>query len=324
MQDLATALQKLESVQLVTHVNPDGDAIGSTFALAQGLKQLGVDVTVVLPQGVPRAFQFLYSEEIQEITAGRITPYAHRNEALVVLDAPDAARSGDKAAVVTFAEADRLYLIDHHRRGDLLTVSQHALHSTVTSSTAELVFSLLSELQVKFTSLMATAILTGIYTDTGGYQYSNTSPATLEVVAELMRRGAKLQRIVDSLTQEKSMASLRLLGLALDRMYTTQQGVVLVTGITNDDLVQQNATKDDLVGINGELTTVSGPAITLFLRELSPGELSGSLRCTDTAGRRKINVRRIAKLLGGNGHPTAAGFSLPGELIRNGERWQVV
>ncbi len=323
MQKLALALQDSESIQLVTHVHPDGDAIGSTIALALGLKELGKDVSVVLPQGVPRAFQFLTPETLGLHISDSISDFRHRNECLVILDAPDSARTGNKPAVVTFAKSHRLYAIDHHRKGDLLGLATEMAHNTEASSACELVFELLNELQVKMTSQMATCILTGIYTDTGAFQYANTTPTTLEVVAELMRRGAKLNKIVDALTQEKSMASLRLLGVALDRMYTVHDGLVLISAITHADLAAEDAVAEDLTGVNGELTTVAGPAITLFVRETTPGEVSGSLRCTDTATRRKINVRRIAKLLGGNGHPTAAGFTLQGELYKKGSRWQV-
>lgn len=319
MQHLLRLLRETERFVVVSHIHPDGDAVGSLVALTLGLQQLGKTVSPVLVSGVPTAFRYL-SEGLEIATE---LPQSDARTVCVVLDASDSARTGDKACVGGYATHGMLAYIDHHPGGDLQHLAGTHFHEINASSTCELVYAVLQELGVKFNHQISTALLTGIYTDTGGFQHSNTSQYTLEISAELMRRGARLAKIVEEISNQKTIANLRLIGLALERLRITTQGRCTVSCITHKDLLAEKATDEDTTGIVSQLTGIPGSRCTLFLLEGSPGEIRGSLRTHDGQGK-SVSVNKLAKLLGGGGHTKAAGFSIMGNLKAHGDGWHIV
>lgn len=317
MDDLLRLIKQHQRFCLVSHVFPDGDAVGSLVALQLGLLQLSPEVTAVLSHPVPQVFEFLVSKEHPVVTR---LPSPDDQALCIALDLNESLRTGQPETIKAYAKEARLGLIDHHLRGEMLKLATASLHRTTASSTAELVYELLIALDLKITPAIATALLTGIYTDTGAFRYSNTGEKSLEISAELMKRGANLQNIVQHLTQDKSVAALKLLGLALKRSTLTENGLGAVAVLSQEDLLECQAKPEDISGIVGELKELPGISYTLLLSEIEPGILRGSLRSSES---RNVLVSRLAKLLGGGGHPRAAGFTFPGKLVRTGTGWQV-
>jgi phosphoesterase RecJ-like protein len=312
MQKLLEKIAAAKRVVLVSHIHPDGDAVGSLIAMALGLEQLGKEVYAVLADGVPSSFQFLSAHVAVETV---LPPLSVAEPAMcIALDLADAARTGFKDHIDEYGRAEMLGFIDHHPFGDLQKKTPAYYHSLATSSCAELVYHVLTALGVRFTPPLATALLTGMYTDTGGFQYDNTSTDTMEIGAELMRRGARLRTIVDHTNQQKSIANLRLLGLALERLTVTRHGQCAVSVISHDDILATKATPEDVGGIINQLNVLPGPKVTLLLTEIEPGVIRGSLRSNDHPDRKPLNVTPLAKLLGGGGHARASGFMLHGTI----------
>ena len=312
MHELVTKIRAADKIFVIAHIHPDGDAVGSVIAMQQGLEQLGKTTTAVLADGVPTSFLFLtpHTEVLTVLPA-----YDGKNPAFcVVLDLADAARTGFREEIESYAQAGMLGFVDHHPLGDLRKQTEAFYHTIATSSCAELIYHLLSELGIRFTPPIATALLTGMYTDTGGFQYSNTSTDTLEIGAELMRRGARLRTIVDHTGNQKSIANLRLLGIALERLKLTRNGTCAISLITQEDMVTAGATIDDATGIINQLNVLPGPRICVLLTETEPGIVRGSIRSNDHPGHHAINVTPIAKLLGGGGHARASGFMIEGTI----------
>jgi phosphoesterase RecJ-like protein len=325
MHELLKSIRAAERINVIAHIHPDGDAVGSVVGLQLGLQQLGKKATAVLADGVPPAFQFLCQHT--EMSTD-LPPYQADQPALcIVLDLADAARTGFRDRVEEYGKAGMLCFIDHHPLGDLQKQSKAYYHTINTSSCAELVYQVLRELGVRFTPPIATALLTGMYTDTGGFQYSNTSTDTLEVGAELMRRGGRLRTIVDHTSSQKSIASLRLLGIALERLSLTRHESCAVSVITAQDMTDMGAAVEDAAGIINQLNVLPGPKICMLITEIEPGVIRGSLRSNDHPGHHAVNVTPLARLLGGGGHARASGFLVNGHIERvegSANQWRVI
>ena len=317
MIELIKRIRSAKRIALISHLYPDGDAVGSLVGLTLSLRGLGKEVYPILYDGAPAIFHFL--SEAEHIL--RVFPDPADLDLAIILDANDLSRTNFPEPLRTIAKRGDLAVVDHHPRGDLLRLCAANLHKTEASSTAELVYELISELDVKITPSIATALLTGIYTDTGGFQYQNTTTWTLDVASELMRRGGKLKTIVQEISNHKSVASLKLLGLALERMMITNGGRCTVSVLTHEDITKCGGSHEDIVGIIGQLNVLPTVQICLLLIELEPGIIQGSLR---TGENFKTNVSQLAKLLGGGGHPRASGFTLPGHIVQDSNgNWRI-
>jgi bifunctional oligoribonuclease and PAP phosphatase NrnA len=306
--DFQPALQHVlqaQSISIVTHQLPDGDAIGSGLALAQALTSLGKSTHLILEKAVPSSFSYLPFN--LAVIDDQITPC----ELLVCLDMPDYRRSN----LITRKQAETysILTIDHHPLGDLAQLSSVFLHSTTACSTAELVYHFIVALGARITPSIATCLLTGIYTDTGGFQHANTTGTTLALSSELMQRGAALHTITTHLTKNKSLASLKLLGLALERLRVSSFGCS-VSYLTHADFEKTQAKPEDLLGIIGELASMSDTTCSILLSEAEDGIIRGSIRTGDGSS---FSSSKLAQLLGGGGHPKAAGFSFSGQIHSN-------
>ena len=308
MQKLLNSIKKAQTVALVSHVFPDGDAVSSLLSLYTALKLEGKTVFPVLKDGVPNAFQFLLKESVEVLNK---LPNQDNTDLLIIVDCSDASRTGFTEEIRSFSKAHKLGVIDHHPKGDLTRLSTASYIHEEASSAAQLTYEVIRELGTKINPDLATCLLTGIYTDTGGFQHSNTSQLTLDIASELMRRGARLQQVVNQVSHHKSIAHLKLLGLALERAKLSLNGRCVFSTITLEDLASCKGTSEDINGIIGELNVLKDTDFTLLLTETSPGQVRGSLRTSDDS---TFNVSTLAKALGGGGHPRAAGFAILGNL----------
>jgi bifunctional oligoribonuclease and PAP phosphatase NrnA len=314
MQDLIKQLRAAQSAAVVAHIRPDGDAVGSVLGLTAALRQIGTEVTPVLRDGVPRAFTFINgSSEIR-------TELPDGCDVCIVLDSPDSARTGFTEQVRAYGTAGKLILIDHHVKGDLMSRATDVLHRESASSTAELVAELCIAMGIRLTPSICTSLLTGMYTDTGGFQHSNATNRALGMAGELMRRGGRLNKIVQNLSRQRSVASLKLLGIALSRLTLTPDGQGAITLLSQEDMKACNAEPDDTAGLVGALNVLPQVAYCVLLTETDPGTVTCMLR---TAEGHTVDVSKLAVALGGGGHPKASGFSLHGHILFKDGSWRI-
>ena len=317
MQALIKQIRKAKRVALVTHVYPDGDALGSLLGLAHALTSQGIQVTPVLPAALPTVFSFLPQEGI---ALQATFPNASEIDLCIVLDASTANRTGFGIELLALSKLGKLAYVDHHPIGDLAKLSQVSLHSVEAAATTQLLYELISELGIKINPAIATCLLTGLYTDTGGFQYPNTTTQALDCASDLMRRGGKLKTIVQEVSHHKSIATLKLLGTALERLQLTLNDSCAVSLLVPKDFERSQAEREDVSGIIGELNVLPQARMVLLLTESITGTISGSLRTPDS---RHTKVSLLAKLLGGGGHPRAAGFEISGTLALHNGQWKV-
>jgi len=291
------AIHDHKSFVISSHVQPDGDAIGCALALALFLKQLGKTVCVRFPDGiaVPHPYEFLPGAEIVE-SEGACPSY----EVFVALECPTLERLGDLADVA--AETQVVLNIDHHLDNDMFGTAN--LVERDASACATILYKLFEMMCPRISPEVAENLYVGIVTDTGRFQYSSTDPETFEIAGKLLELGVSPIHIFQHVYERQSVASLRLLGIALSRLHYDEPGRVAYTWVTQGDLAAAGATMADTENFSNHLRSIESAEIAFVLKEQPDGEIRGSMR-----SKGEIDVAAIARSIGGGGHRNASGFS---------------
>ena len=303
-QDNIEAINKLlnraSRVLVVTHVSPDGDAIGSLTAMGMALEQLGKEVTLVCDDGSPARFSFLpLSNAIQNRVDANVT-----FDLLVALDCGDMSRMG--RAYGDLPEPDPPIInIDHHVTntffGDVNVVE------TDCNSTAEILYHLLPQLSVTISTELATSLLTGIVTDTLGFRTAGVTGDTFKAASALMEAGADLTMITTEALLLKPITTLQLWRVGLDNMRLEEDGV-LWTSISQEEREAIGYEGSGSGGLVNMLANVDEATMSAVLIEDDDRVYVG-FRC-----RPPYSVSELALNLGGGGHPLASGCTLEGPL----------
>jgi bifunctional oligoribonuclease and PAP phosphatase NrnA len=303
-------LRQADKLLLTTHENPDGDALGSLLAMHWILEQLGKDsVMYMSPDEFPLPWE--YREMRFEGLVGA-PPDDVKERYVVFLDCGNI----DRMPVDFLKEGDvHIVNIDHHhdntRFGTVNLVMPDA------SCTAEIVWRLAKDLGAEITPTIADALYVGLVTDTGRFQYENTTPDAHVMAAELIESGVDPHRVYRRLYEDLPFRRLQLLQRALASVEQHDDGALTVACLTREDFYETGALETDSEGIVDHMRAVEGTAVAVLVRDLLADDREGirkvSLRATDA----RVDVSRIARELGGGGHPQAAGFSteLPYERL---------
>lgn len=307
MKEIKEKIEQSDSIVIVGHVNPDGDTVGAGLALLLGLEKKYPDkkIDFVLQDNVPKNIAFLKGcdkiKKIEDIIA------PNYNLAIFV-DSATTERIGKVMELI----GDIFKInIDHHisnpRYGDINVVKD-------ISSTSEIMYSLLKDLDIEISLEMGEALYLGLVNDTGNFAHSNVTDKTFLVASELMKLGVNNNKIVNDFFKTKSYERMRVLGKALSEMVFVEEKKLMYFYLSDKALKELNAVKDDTEGIVEELINYAGSEVSLFLREEESGKIKGSLR-----SKHDIDVNRIAGIFGGGGHIKAAGFTTelsPQEIIK--------
>lgn len=293
LDEAVALIRSMEDVLLLTHQSPDGDTLGSASALCRALLALGKRARVVCSDGIPEKYDYLF----RGLPAEEFEP-----KTVVAVDIADPQLLGKALSVY----AGRVKLcIDHHPSNTLY--AEHTLLNGLSSATAELVYSIVKELRVEITSDMADGIYTGIATDTGCFKFTNTTPWTHTVAAEMMERGAdygEINRLMfDTVTKER----LTIERMALDTLELHFDGRCAILYITRAMRESSGAADCDLEGITSLPRKIKGVEIGITVREKEPGKYKISVRT-----RESIDASRFCGLFGGGGHARAAGCQASG------------
>src|SRR5437763_4796519 len=300
---VADAIRSHDRFLLVTHENPDGDALGSILAMKLALDQLGKDSVMYLygEAPLPAEYRFMELEELR-----RELPDDWRERVLLALDCANETRPGPDPDLL--AGAQLVIDVDHHhdnsRFGDVNLVVPNA------SSTGEVLRDLFEELGVGLTPEIAEALYIALVTDTGRFQYSNTTPKALRLAAELVEAGADGHRIFQGVYESVQFAKLKLLARALDRAQVYEGGAIVVSYLLRTDFADVGAAEPYSEGIIDYLRAVEGAQMAVLIREppRRPGD-GPSRRVSLRSSADELDVSAIARGSGGGGHRQAAGFS---------------
>lgn len=285
---------------VATHVNPDGDAVGSACAMSIVLNQLGVDHDLVCHNEPPSYLQFLPGSALIETF-----PPRHGYDLGILLDLESMSRLGSLQG--SFDTVQNLVVIDHHvpheAPGDLRIVSTKA------PATCAILADLFLDSEIEMTPDLATCLLAGIVTDTGSFRFPNTTAHSLRLAARLIEAGGDLPRVSDEVYMSKDPAAVRLMGKAIERLKTDLNEALAWVCLPLQDFQAAGASEEHTEGIVNEILSMKPVQIALVLREGKPGKIRGSLR-----SRGDIDVASVAQQFGGGGHRNAAGIAFTGSI----------
>jgi len=294
-------LRENERFLVTSHENPDGDALGSLLAMHLALVELGKDSVMVLAGEAPLPGEYGF---LDVVGAGllREVPADLLERVLVAVDCAQETRLTDARLL----EASVVVNIDHHhdntRFGTVNLVADEA------SSTAELLADIFAEAELSLTPAIAEALYTGLVTDTGRFQYTNTTPTALRLAADLVEAGADFHRVFQGVYESMHFAKLKLLARALGRASLHADGRVVISYLLRDDFGEVGAAEPYSEGIIDVLRAVEGVELAALIRE-PPRDSGPARKISLRSSTDRVDVSAIARKSGGGGHRQAAGFS---------------
>lgn len=299
LKAVAQAIRDHDDFVISVHENPDGDALGSMLAMKLALDQLGKHSTIFLTGTAPLPFEYRFMP-LDDLVRGEPDELLGRN--LLALDAANEKRMGSDQRLRT--EAPFVVVIDHHhdnsRFGNVNLVVAEA------SSTSEVLRDVFTELKVRLTPEIAEALYIALVTDTGRFQYANTSPKTLRLAAELIEDGADAHRIFQHVYETVELSKLKLLARALEHVEVHEGGRLVISWLERKDFEQTGASSGASDGVVESLRAVAGVEMSALISE--PPERGGR-RVSLRSSRDRLDVSEVARAGGGGGHRQAAGFS---------------
>lgn len=307
MNDLKALLEaaKGKKILVVSHRDPDGDAIGSTVALTLALEALGHGVYALNRNELPERYAFLDPEG----KVKTLDTLEDKSQVLAfVLDSGDLGRLGFDLKA-TFPQLETIVNIDHHKSnsyfGDLNLVDLKA------AANCQILYGVIKDLGVSISPAMANALYTGITTDTGSFKYESTSPETMQVGACLMKEGADHNLIRKNIYESEPFHRIQALSQVLANLSISEDKKLAWISISQADIQKLGLKNDDLETFVDYPRTLNGVEVALFLKELEDNFVKVSVRT-----RSKVDATKVAGIFDGGGHKRAAGFRVNGALAQ--------
>lgn len=299
LDNILEEIKKANSIVILTHESPDGDAIGSSLGMHMALKSIGKNSDVILTE-FPRTFNFLPgAKDVKQ--ESDIKNY----DLAITVDCADLKRV---MANEYFENAKKTIVIDHH--GSNTMYGDINFVNPVSPACCEILAGMFEYFDINIDTEIGTCILTGIITDTGGFKYSSVTPETFEFTADLLRKGINVSEIYERVLETKTKANFELLKRSMDRLELLENGKVAFTYITKKDEEEVNAEPGDHEGIVENGRSIEGVKVSIFLRQKDEeNAFKISMRSNGN-----INVSDICFIFGGGGHQNAAGALIQGSI----------
>lgn len=291
LDDITKAINEAETIAILTHESPDGDAMGSSLAMYNALKDMGKKPDIIIPE-YPRTFSFLPGAD-EILKEGKQKQY----DLVISLDCADLKRLNGFANY--FEDAKTTISIDHHRMNPMFADYNYV--DPASPACCQILVVILEYLKVEITKDIGTCLLTGIITDTGGFKYPGVTAETFEFAAWLLTSGVNVSNIYKKVLQIKTRANYELSKLAMNRMEFLEDDRITFTYITLEDEKRFQAEEGSHEGIVEIGRDIEGVEVSIFLHEAEDG-FKVSLRSNEY-----INVSEVCFMFGGGGHMRAAG-----------------
>jgi len=301
--------ERSRKVLLVAHSRPDEDTIGSVFVLKEYLeKVLAKKADVVCVDAFPEYLKAVFKgEEFADLEKIKISDY----DLLVGCDA--VGRSFEK--IVKKKNKDqKVILFDHHPTIEIKEIKPDIMVTDENfSSVCEILYDFLDFHRIAINKKTASYLLAGILYDTGAFQHANTSVRVMEISADLMRKGAPMNKIIEATFKNKRLETLKLWGRAMQRAQINEKTGAILSFITREDIRELGIKEDEIGRIAELLNTVVGTKFSLVLIEKGENKIKGSLR---SEWYKNVDVSEIAQKLRGGGHRLASGFEIVGKIVK--------
>jgi len=296
LAEIAKILAEKQNILIYPHINMDGDALGSAAALCKGLRDLGKNCSILIEDDIPGNLLFLdkgYTTTDQNIM--------DRPEISICVDCGEEKRFPKRAE--KFSQGDITICIDHHATTKFICDYNYV--DSGRAATGELIYDLLCEMGVEIDKEIGEAIFAAITTDTGNFQYSNTSRRSHEIMAALYDAGIDANGVSIELYENMRIEKILIKNKVLSTLELLAGGKAAICYMTETMLEETGATGDETDGVVQDLRSISGVEIAAFLKEQGDGKVKASLR-----SKRYADVAAIAAAFGGGGHIRAAGCTL--------------
>lgn len=299
-EKLKNVIKDANSIVVISHIGPDGDTLGSSFALYNMLKQIGPEkkIDTIVTGKMPEIYKFMPGSTEAKTTKDE---GLYQNYDLAIsVDCAALDRLGD--ALTLFKNAKATLCIDHHISNpafaDFNIIDHHA------SATGEIIFDILKELKLTLTKEIATDIYAAILTDTGGFKFDNTTPKTFLTASELLASGIDIKAIYKRCYDSKPINMIKLQAAALHNSKFISNNRIAYTCVDKKMMKEYNATDDYLDGISETLRQVDTVEVAMVLKQTIKGDTKISFRSNS------VDVSKIAEFFGGGGHKLAAGCTV--------------
>ena len=309
MKKILQRLTNSSRVLLASHANPDGDAIGALLATGLSLDKLGCEVVLYNESSIPAVYQFLPA--VDRIQNHLTDP--QRFDTAVILDCGELGRVGSAAAIIT--DIPTLINIDHHTTNTRF--GQYRLVDVEACATSEIVYRLIRAMEIEVDLAMATAIYTGILTDTGSFRFSNTNRAAFSICEAMVAVGVKPSIVAQHVYGTYSIGRIKLLNLALDSIEICCNGQLSIMTVTRAMLADTGTQPEDADGLINYARRIQDVKVAALIHELeNSSDAASGRQCFHVSLRSdgSVDVSRIASNFGGGGHAAAAGFSVVSSL----------
>ncbi len=298
LDTILEAIKKAETIVILTHEIPDGDAVGSSLSLAIALEKINKKVDIIIPD-YPQIFNFL--PEIDKI---KNKTDIENYDLAIALDCADSKfLCGYKKY---FGNAKTKIVIDHHSSntmyGDINFVNP------AMPACCQVLIAMFQYFKIEINKELATCIITGIITDTGGFCYGTTAE-TFEFAADISRLGVNISEIFKYALKIKSREAFELNKIATNRLEYLEDGKITFTYITEEDIIKVNAKQGDHEGIVDIGKNIENVEVSIFLHAVPEKGYKLSLRSVE-----RVDVSKIATVFGGGGHKKAAGAYIKGDI----------
>lgn len=305
--ELAALLVPGQRVCLITHVHPDGDGMGSEVAMVHLLRAQGVEVVITNPTPTPERFAFLLRDLPGVDRTAQAVKEIRRADLILVLDIADLSRLGQLGDAVR-ERGVPVACIDHHTGSGQLPPGPRLVDATA-AATGELVYLLARDLGWTVTREVAHAVYVAIVTDTGSFRFSNTTPRTLRVAADLLELGADPEEVYLEVYASAPPGRPRLLAETLQTLVIEDEHGIAWMTVPPGALERHGVEADDLDGVVEHARAVRGVRLALLFRHVSGGRIKVSFRSVGS-----VDVAELARKFGGGGHTKAAGVAIVGDL----------
>lgn len=302
---MSQELRQTKKALILTHENPDGDTLGSACALYAAITESGGQAQVCTTDTPQDYYDFLAGFDKILLSSDLVaSEYASKGYCIIIVDATAPERVG-----LTLLPKDaKTLVIDHHPvRNDYPVKACIEPHA---SSTAELLYHLLTSAGFAMTENVMSGIFAGIVTDTGNFKYPNVTADTMKIVGKLIDNGLDISRYSSLIYERMPFSNRKLLGKTMERLTVSLEGKLAVSAITWDDLLEFEAKHRDTDFLIDELRKLNGPEVYILGKEFKPSQFRISMR-----GRGRIDLNKVADRFGGGGHHDAAGFTTTGDWI---------
>lgn len=294
-EEIIDEIKKANTIYVTGHINPDGDSIGSTFAVYLALKKFGKNVLPILSK-YSKTFSFLphISDAVESVNNKEY-------DLLICVDSSTKERLA--ISQEDFSKAKKVVMIDHHVKdkqyGDICVID------SALPAASELVFNFIQKLGVKLDKEIATYLYMGLLTDTGSFNYSSTKPSTMRAAAILMETGIDHSDICKKINDTISEEKLYLIKKAIENMEVFYDGKLRYTYIDYDTISSLGIDDEDAEGMTNYLRSVRGTEVAVYVRGKENGELKVSMRSNGL-----VDVSKAAIAFNGGGHKRAAGYTM--------------